>query len=100
MDLPPLAQRAEFSGANAILLCYTNRVIEHRDVQEQDEARRARFQREKEEWIAKHQDRFKSFPSASHGSSERSQSYTPYKWENESHGHWNRSWEARGWRDR
>eukprot|EP00971_Amphidinium_carterae_P202322 4014325-Amphidinium_carterae.1 len=61
MDLPPLAQRAEFSGTNAILLCYTNKVIEHRDVQERgsraaDDARRARFQREKDEWIAKHQD--------------------------------------------
>eukprot|EP00971_Amphidinium_carterae_P204306 4054200-Amphidinium_carterae.1 len=42
-------------------------------------------------------DRFKP---TSHGSSERSQSYTPYKWENESHGQWSRSWEERGWRDR
>eukprot|EP00971_Amphidinium_carterae_P235424 4672081-Amphidinium_carterae.1 len=102
MDLPPPEQRAEFSGTNAILLCFTNRVIEHPTVQEQgsrasDEARRARFQREKEEWAVKHMDRYQS---TSHGSSDRSQSYTPYKWENESHGHWSRSWEERGWRDR
>eukprot|EP00971_Amphidinium_carterae_P230366 4571992-Amphidinium_carterae.1 len=78
MDLPPPEQRAEFSGTNAILLCFTNRVIEHPSVQEQgsraaDEAKRVRFQREKDEWTARHQDRFQS---TSYGSSDRSQSYT------------------------
>eukprot|EP00971_Amphidinium_carterae_P331947 6465805-Amphidinium_carterae.1 len=46
MDLPRPEQRAEFSGTNAILLCFTNRVIAHPTVQEpgsraSDEARRA-----------------------------------------------------------
>eukprot|EP00971_Amphidinium_carterae_P346341 6487734-Amphidinium_carterae.1 len=45
-----------------------------------------------------HQDRFQS---SSYGSSDRSQSYAPYKWENESHGNWNRAtWEERGWKTR
>eukprot|EP00971_Amphidinium_carterae_P201924 4006586-Amphidinium_carterae.1 len=62
-------------------MMFTNRVIEHPFVQEQgsraaDEAKRVRFQREKEEWAVRHQDRFQS---TSHGSSDRSQSYTPYR---------------------
>eukprot|EP00971_Amphidinium_carterae_P272789 5414090-Amphidinium_carterae.1 len=118
MDMPPPEQLAEFHGSNAIRLCHTNQLIEHPPVREpgsraSDDARRARHQREYEEWAVNHQDRFQSSQSQERNQSqessererrpERSQSYTPYyssHWEQGAHGQWDRksSWEERGWR--